>query len=384
MLKTFKYRIYPNQIQRELISNIFGQVRFVYNLGLETKISAYIGNKKNITCFDLNKQITELKNTECIWLKDSPSQSLQMSLRNLDNAYTNFFRGKGFPKFKSKYGNQSFQLPQGVYLSKNKKQIFIPKLKLVNIDLHREFKGELKTISVSKSTTNKYYISILVDTKKLKTKKKTIKENTSVGIDLGIKDFCITSDGKKFKNKDFFKSTMKQLRIEQRSLSRKKVGSNRYKKQKMKVSLLHEHIKNQRQDYLHKISKYLVDNYDTICMENLGVNNMLKNHNLARAISDMGWGEFRTMLEYKCDWYGKNLSIIGRFDPSSKTCSDCGTINKNLKLSDREWTCDNCDTIHDRDINASINIKKFGLRNQPNVTQSKSMDYACNVEITNQ
>ena len=135
----------------------------------------------------------------------------------------------------------------------------------------------------------------------------------------------------------------------------------------MKLSLLHEHIRNQRQDYLHKISKYLVDNYDTICMENLGVSNMVKNHNLARAISDMGWGEFKSMLEYKCDWYGKNLSVIGRFDPSSKTCSNCGSINRELELSDRKWTCTNCDTTHDRDINAAINIKNFGLRNQPSV-----------------
>jgi len=380
MLKSHKYRIYPSQEQKEQMQRIFGSVRFVYNLGLETKIVNYTGNKKNIDMFDLVKQVKELKDNECSWLKDPPAQALQMSIRNLDNAYTNFFRGKGFPKFKSKHGKQSFHLPQNAHLSKDNKQIFLPKLNMVDIDLHREFKGDIKTVTVSKSITNKYYVSILVENHQIKPEKKSIKTATSVGIDLGIKDFCITSDGKKFENKDFFKSTMRKLRVEQRSLSRKKKGSNHYKKQKMVLALLHEHIRNQRQDYLHKISKYLVDNYDTICMENLNVSGMVKNHNLARAISDMGWGEFKSMVEYKCDWYGKNLSIIGRFDPSSKTCSSCGHIYKGLTLADREWTCSKCGTIHDRDVNAAINIRNFGLRNQPSVTQSEWLHCACGVE----
>jgi putative transposase len=305
-----------------------------------------------------------------------------MSLRNLDNAYTNFFRGGGFPKFKNKHGKQSFQLPQGVWISEDNKQIFIPKLKLIDIDLHREFKGLIKTVTVSKSITNKYYVSILVDTGESKPEKQPIMEKTSVGLDLGIKDFCITSDGKKFENKDFFKSAMKKLRIEQRSLARKDKKSNHYQKQKMVVALLYEHIRNQRQDYLHKISKYLVDNYDTICVEDLAVSNMVKNHKLARAISDMGWFTFKTMLEYKCDWYGKNLSVIGRFEPSSKTCSKCGTINKDLTLNDSEWICPKCNEKHDRDVNAAINIKKIGLRNQPSVTQSEWIHCACGVETT--
>jgi len=380
MLKSYKYRIYPNQAQKELLSKIFGQVRFVYNLGLETKITAYTGNKKNIDVFDLNKQIKELKDNECEWLKESPSQALQMSMSNLDNAYTNFFRGKGFPKFKNKYSKQSFQLPQGVWLSDNNKQIFIPKLKFTDIDLHREFKGDIKTVTVSKSITNKYYISILTDNLQPKPEKKPIKLNTTIGIDLGIKDFAITSDGKKFKNHDFFKSALRELRVEQRSLSRKKKGSNHYNQQKMKVALIHEHIKNQREDYLHKISKYLVDNYDTICIENLGVSNMIKNHKLSKAISDMGWNKFKSMLDYKCEWYGKNLSVIGRFDPSSKSCSSCGTINKELTLKDREWVCKECGVKHDRDINAAINIRNFGLRNQPSVTQSEWLHCACGVE----
>ena len=352
MLKAYKYRIFPTLIQQNQMLNIFGQVRFVYNLGLETKITAYAGNKVNIDCFDLHKQIKELKDTECKWLSESPAQALQASIRNLDNAYTNFFRGAGFPKFKNKHGKQSFQLPQNVHLSKNNKQIHIPKLKYVDIDLHREFKGDIKTVTVSKTVTDKYFVSILVDNKQELPNKKTIDVSTAVGIDLGIKDFCITSDGKKFENKDFFKSKMQKLRVAQRSLSRKKKGSNHYLKQKMVVALIHEKIGNQRQYYLHKISRYLVDNYDTICMEDLAVKNMVKNHKLSRAISDMGWSELRTMIDYKSIWYGKNVSIIGRFDPSSKTCSCCGKINKDLTLNDREWTCI-CGIKHDRDINAT-------------------------------
>lgn len=380
MLKAYKYRIFPTEEQQGLLANIFGQTRFVYNLGLETKNAAYAGNKTNIDCFDLIKQVKELKDTECPWLKESPSQALQMALRNLDNAYTNFFKGKGFPKFKNKHGKQSFQLPQGVFLSENNKQIFIPKLKFVGIDLHREFKGDIKTVTVSRTVTNKYFVSILVDNKQEIPKKLPITEQSAVGIDLGIKDFCITSDGKKFENKDFLKSTMQKLRVSQRSLARKTKGSNHYNKQKLVVALLHEKIKNQRQDYLHKISSYLVNNYDTICLEGLSVKNMIKSHHLARAISDMGWSGFRTMLEYKADWQGKNISIIGRFDPSSKTCSRCGHINKELTLNDRSWICIKCNANHDRDINAAINIKNFGLRNKPSIAQSDGMPCACNVE----
>ena len=373
MLKSYKYRIYPTDDQVVKLSNIFGQVRFVYNLGLETKINAWKTYGKSISAFDLNNQIKD----HIDWI-NAPSQSLQMAMKNLDSAYNSFFRGGGFPKFKNKYSKQSFQLPQGVHFKDGK--VFIPKLKLVDIDIHREFKGDIKTVTVSKSTTNKYYISILVDTHVPKPEKKPIKLYTSVGVDLGIKDLAITSDGKKFKNQDFLKSELSRLRIEQRSLSRKQKGSNHYTKQKLKVSLIHEHIRNKREDYLHKISKYLVDNYDTICIEDLGTSNMMKNHKLSRSIGDMGWSKFKSMLEYKCDWYGKNLQVIGRFDPSSKTCNSCGSKNHDLKLSDREWVCKDCGEIHDRDINAALNIRNFGLRNQPSVTQRKSLDYACGVE----
>ena len=376
MLKSYKYRIFPTDAQQEQLAKIFGQVRFVYNLGLETKISAYAANKTNVNCFELNKQITDLKN-EVDWL-DAPSQALQMTMRNLDNAYHAFFRGAGFPKFKSKHSKQSFQLPQGIRFSDDNKQIFIPKLKWVDIDLHRELPEGciIKTTTISKTTTNKYYVSILVDTQKELPSKAKIKESTSVGVGLGIKDFVITSDGKKFENKDFLKSTMQKLRVAQRSLARKQKGSKHYEKQKQVVALLHEKVRNQRQDYLHKISSHLINSYDTICIEDLSVSSMVKNRCLARAISDMGWRELRSMLEYKADWQGKNIRVIGRFDPSSKTCSNCGKINKELKLSDRSWTCNGCNAKHDRDVNAAVNIKNFGLRNKPGVSQCEPIGCA--------
>lgn len=375
MLKAHKYRIFPNKLQEEQLANIFGQVRFVYNLGLETKISAYASNKTNVNCFELNKQITDLKN-DLDWL-NAPSQALQMAMRNLDNAYHAFFRGNGFPKFKSKHSRQSFQLPQGVRIAEDGKRVFIPKLKWVDIDLHRELpEGDVKTVTISKTTTDKYFISILVDTKKEMPKKKQIKESTAIGVDLGIKDFAITSDGVKFENKDFMKSTLRKLRVAQRALARREKGSKGHERQRKRVSLLHEKVRNQRIDYLHKISSYLVSSYDTICIEDLNVSGMVKNKNLSRAISDMGWREFRTMLEYKAEWHGKNIQVIGRFDPSSKTCSCCGKMNKELALSQRSWTCAGCGTTHDRDVNAAINIKTFGLRNQPRMSQREPMGCA--------
>lgn len=401
MLKAYKYRLFPNEAQQVQLAKSFGCTRFVYNLGLETKISAWTTANKSYSCIDLANQMKELKDTEAPWLDECPSQALQMSLRNLDNAYTNFFkRGTGFPKFKNKHGKQTMQLPQGVRLSDDNKQIFIPKLKWTDIDVHRSLgNGEIKTVTISRTVTNKYFVSILIDNKREKPELKPISRETSVGLDLGIKDFIITSDGKKFDNKEFFKSTQRELRIAQRTLSRRfqkgkksNEQSNHYKEQKLVVALLHEKVRNQRLDYLHKVSTYLVNKYDTICLEDLNVKgmsarcepkkdengNFVKNgqsakSGLNKSILDVGWSEFRNMLEYKADWQGKNISVIGRFDPSSKMCSCCGKINKELTLNIRGWTCVGCKTKHDRDVNAAINIKNFGLRDKPDVSQRKAL-----------
>lgn len=368
MIRTYKYRVYPNDHQKNMLERAFGCARFVYNLGLETKISVWTSRKIYLNSFDLNNQLVEIKKNEAPWLSECPSQALQMSLRNLDNAYTNFFkRGAGFPKFKSKKDNQIIHLPQGVKISYDDEKIFIPKIKWVSIDLHRYFQGIIKTVSIFKSKTNKYYALIRVESG---IENKKIKNNNirSVGVDLGINNLMITSDGIKFDNQKFYVSSQKLLRKQNRSLSRKKVGSNSYRNEKNKLALLHEKIKNRRLDYLHKITKYLVDNYDIICIENLATKNMMKNQHLAKHIQDVGWGKFKELLEYKCKLYNKKMIVIGRFYPSSKLCSNCGYINRELKLSDRCWKCNKCDTNHDRDINAAINIKNFGLGNMPNVS----------------
>ena len=365
MLKGYKYRIFPTETQKDQLQRYFGVNRLVFNLGLETKTVAYASNKKSISKYDLIKQLPALKK-EFDYIKECPSQVLQHSLINLDTAYQNFFKGRGqFPKFKNRYSKQSITFPQGYEISFKDSTLKLPKLKEIAIDYHREFKGIPKRITLTKTITGKYFVSILVDNQKEIPKKKPINIKTSVGLDFGIKDLVITSDGVVYENKNFFKSQQKRLRVEQRSLARKVKGSNNREKQKLVVALLHEKIQNQRTDYLHKISTELIHKYDTIILEDLGVSNMVKNHCLAKAISDMGWRELRTMFEYKSEWYGKNIKTIGRFKPSSKICSQCGNIKHDLKLSDRIYNCEKCGFSEDRDKNASNNIKTFGFRDEP-------------------
>jgi len=360
--RTYKYRIYPNKVQQELLEKHFGCVRFCFNWGLDKKIRAYQQDKKKLSCFDLINELAKLKKEkEFEWLNEVNSQSLQMSLRNLDNAFTNFFRKQNkFPNFKSKKSNiNSFQIPQHLKLSD---KLDIPKIKGIKIIQHRKLEGKIKTATVSKTPTRKYYISILVEQDKELPAKKRIKENTTIGIDLGIKTFATLSDGRKIDNPKCLKNSLRKLKKQQRWLSRKIKGSNNRKKQIQKVSLIHERISNQRSDFLHKFSFQITHEkqVNTIAIEDLNVKGMVKNHYLAQAISDASWSEFRRQLEYKTEWYGKNLLVIGRFETSSKTCS-CGYVNQELKLSDREWTCPECGVKHDRDILAANNIKKFAI-----------------------
>lgn len=371
MLKSYKYCLLPSEEQKLQLTKFFGSARFVYNLGLETKIDAWTSARKNLTCFDLIKQMAELKGTEAIWLSECPSQTLQMSLRNLDNAYTKFFKGGGFPKFKRRSNAQSIQFPQGVTVEQGK--IFIPKLKYVDFIQHRKLgTGIIKIVTVSKTTTDKYFVSILVDNQKELPNKKSVKERSTIGIDIGLKTFAVLSDGTQFQSPKFLREQLRRLRVEQRKLSRRfKKGikiseqSKSWHKQRMIVAKLHEKIANRRKDFLQKTSTAIIKQYDTICLENLNVKGMMKNHNLAQSISDVSWSEFTSMLEYKASWYGKNIIYIGRFEPSSKICSSCGNYFKELKLSMRSWTCEKCGITHDRDANAAQNIKNFGLRNKP-------------------
>jgi putative transposase len=350
----------PNKAQSELLNKHIGSARFVYNLALETKQMAYAGNRVSLSCFDLIKQLPGLKE-QCAWLKEINSQSLQQAIVNLDTAFTKFFKGQtNFPNFKKKTARQSFNVPQYVTIEKSK--LIIPKFKNgIDIILHREIKGQIKQATISRTPTGKYFASILVDNKKEAPNKNTIKEKTSVGIDLGIKTFLVASDGNQFDNPKFLKKSLSRLKYVQRKYSKKKGKRTKYRLQR-----LHEIVANQRKDFLHKTSIELIKNHDTVCIEDLNIKGMVKNHKLAQAIIDVSWGEFVRQLEYKAEWYGKNIIRIGRFEPSSKTCSCCGNINKELILQDREWTCV-CGEVLDRDVNAAINIKNFALKNHLSV-----------------
>ena len=363
MLKAFKYRLYPNKEQATLLNKHIGAARFVYNLALETKTTAYAGHQVNLSCFDLIKQLPELKK-ECEWLREINSQSLQAPIRNLDNAFTRFFKGQGgFPKFKSKHrGNNSFHVPQSVSVDSGR--LSIPKFKKtkkvdnrIPVRLHRPIIGEIKSATISRSKTGKYFVSLLCDTGEAIPAKPPITKETTVGIDLGIKDFVITSDGEVYDNPKYLRKAEKKLQYVQRKYSKYKG-----KRTKHKLAKLHEKVANQRKDFLHKVSSKLVSENQTIAMEDLNVSGKLKNHKLAKSIQDAGWGMFTDMLKYKAEWYGVNIIQIGRFEPSSKTCSCCGYIKKDLKLSDREWTCPGCGTHHDRDVNAATNIRNFALK----------------------
>jgi len=357
--KTYKFRIYPNKEQETLLSKHFGCSRFVYNYFLNERKEQYQKDKKSDNYYAQSKTLTDLKKQEeMIWLKEVNSQTLQFALRSLDSAYVNFFRGNAkFPKFKSRKHKNTFTVPQFGKLEDGK--IILPKFKDgIKVKLHREVKGEIGKMSITKTPTGKYYVSIFTE-QEIEDLSKT---NKQVGIDLGLKDFVITSDNKKFKNNRYTKKYAKELKKSQQHLSRKQKGSNGFEKQKLKVAKIHEKIANCRLDTLHKVSKELVEYYDFISVEDLNVKGVIKNHKISKHIADVSWGNFVTLLQYKCDWYGKELVKVNRFYPSSKTCNYCGWINQELKLSDREWTCKSCETIHDRDVNASKNILKEGLK----------------------
>lgn len=359
MLKSYKYKLNPNEEQIVLLNKHFGSIRFAYNYFLNERKKEYETNKNTINYYDNAKSLTELKKLEeYSWLNEINSQSLQYSLKCLDGAYQNFFKfKKGFPKFKSKRSKNSFSVPQSVKLISGK--LVIPKFKEpIDLILHRTFNGKIKSCTISKTTTNEYFVSILVET----THKVLPKTGKSVGIDLGIKDFVITSEGYKYKNNRYTKTYANLLKKAQQHLSRKTKGSNRYQKQKLKVAKLHKKITNSRLDNLHKVSTELIKKYDTIILEDLNIKGMIKNHKLSKHISDASWSKFVELLTYKAEWNDKQIVKIDRFFPSSKTCSCCGYINQNLKLDMREWTCPSCNTKLNRDLNASINILNEGYK----------------------
>jgi len=367
MLKAFKFRLYPSKEQMILINKHLGSNRFVYNYYLSKRIKTYEENKTTLTYNQCATDLPKLKK-EFEWLKEIDSISLQQALRNLDTAYQNFFKevkkgnkNQGFPKFKSKRDNRLSYRTQNVNnnISITENKIKLPKLGLVKFAKSREVGGAIKNATISKVPSGKYFISILCEVSE---PNKLPHSPNNIGIDLGIKDFAITSDGEIISNPKYYSKYEKKLVKLQRQLSKKQKGSSNRNKARIKVARLHEKITNTRTDFLQKLSTRLINENQVICLEDLNVEGMVKNHKLAKSISDVSWSSFTTMLKYKAEWYGRQIIVIDRYFPSSKLCNVCGWKYQDLDLSIREWTCPECKTHHDRDINASINILKEGLK----------------------
>lgn len=364
MFKAYKYRLYPNRQQIKQIQKTFGCCRFVYNQTLAYRKEIYETKKESMNKTSCNNYINQVLKKEYEWLKEVDKFALTNAVYNMDSAYQKFFKEHtGYPKFKSKRDNKKSYSTNftnnNIEVSFENNRIKLPKLKWAKAKIHREFIGKIKSATISQVPSGKYFVSILVETEHIPMEF----TGCMIGIDLGVKDLLITSDGEKFDNIRTTKKYEDKLAKEQRKLSRKIKGSKNRNKQRIKVARIHEKIRNTRIDNLHKISYKLINENQVIVSEDLFVSNMVKNHNLAKAISDCGWYELTRQISYKSDWNNRQYIKIGRFTKSSQPCNICGYINKNTKdLSVREWICPQCGTIHDRDINAAINILNEGLR----------------------
>lgn len=369
MLTAYKYRIYPTKTQAAQIASHFGCARHVYNWALAAKEKHYQETGKSLSKRAIQDAMVSSKKSEFPWLKEVNSQSLLAALDNLERAFSNFFSGRAkFPRHKKKYsGWQSFQCPQHVTVEAEAGLINLPKIKGIKAKLHRDFSGKIKTVTVKRNPSGHYYASILVEDDEVCPMASPVIAEQTLGLDVGLTHVLIDSDGNKTDNPRFLKKSLYRLGIEQRKWARLKKGSANCARQRKKVALLHEKTANRRHDFIHQeTAKLAVKNHATsFAVEDLHIKGMIKNRKLSRAIQDVGWAKFLTLLTYKCVRYGKNVISIDRFAPSSKQCHNCGYQNKVLPLSVREWECPTCMMMHDRDINAAKNIRCMSLADSP-------------------
>ncbi|MHA2428055.1 MAG: RNA-guided endonuclease InsQ/TnpB family protein [Candidatus Hermodarchaeia archaeon] len=393
MLKTFRYRLYPNSIQQERIRKTIDACRFVYNWALETKKTAYEKDKTNLTWYDLNNRLPALKR-DYTFLQAAYSQSLQQAVKRLHQAFQKFFNNltfetkpSGYPKFKRrKATRQSFDVPQFFTIDFATRSIWLPKIGSVKTVFHRRFSGRPRMCTIVSTLTGKFYISIVVDDGEDSLPKQPVTENKSVGIDVGLKTYVTMSTGEKLVNPRHLQNALQRLRCLHRRLSKKQLGSRNREKARRRLAHYYEHVSNQRADFQQKLSTRLIRENQAIIIETLNIRGMIRNRRLAKSIADASWYTFLEMVRYKAEWYGVTVIGVEQFTPTSKRCHGCGFLNERLTLSERVWTCPTCGLSLDRDVNAAKNIKMIGLLSimSPREPRVEPVELSAGAEVSKQ